>query len=118
MSDVLDLSALQKLKSIIGGDPEDLAELVGDLRTEVPNQLQQMRDYSKSGDLTSLRLVAHNCKSNARDLGALQLSTLCAQLENESATGKVANLTEQLSQITVAAEAALKSLAELDLKDV
>lgn len=118
MTDVLDLSALQKLKLIIGDNPEDLAELVGDFKTAVPIQIQQMQDYGKSGDIASLRMVAHSCKSNARDLGAIQLSKLCAQLETESAAGEVTDLNRQLSQITMAAEEALISIAELDLKNV
>lgn len=118
MTDALDISALRELKSMIGGDPGDLAELVEDFTSTLPAQLQQLQEHSSTGDLVALRIAAHSCKSNARDLGALRLSKLCAQLESESAAGEVVDIPSHLAQIATAIEAALLNFEQLDLADV
>lgn len=118
MSDGLDLMSLRKLKAMIGGDPEDLAELVDDFIATLPDQLAQMRIHGGKGDWVSLRIAAHGCKSNSRDLGALSLSQLCGELEAECLVGEVQGLANQLSRISEAVETALAQFDVLDLKDV
>ncbi|MHA6325830.1 Hpt domain-containing protein [Roseivivax sp. CAU 1753] len=118
MTEALDLSALRNLKQMIGGDPDDLSELIGDFVATLPVQVQQMRENGENGDLVALRIAAHSCKSNSRDLGALYLSQLCARLETECASGNVTNFPAQLSQISDAADTALSNLAALDISDV
>ncbi len=118
MTQALDLSALRNLKSMIGGDPDDLAELVNDFVTALPEQVQQMQSAAAGGDLAALRIAAHSCKSNARDLGASHLSDLCAGLETQSAAGDGAGLARKLAEISDAAAAALSQFAQLDLSDV
>lgn len=118
MSDQIDLTALRNLKNMIGGDPGDLSELIDDFVEALPGQVQEMHDHAGKGDLGALRIAAHSCKSNARDLGALHLAELCARLETECAAGEVADLPAQLAQISQAGEAALSGYATLDLARV
>lgn len=118
MVDELDLSALRNLKNVIGGDPHDLRDLVNDFVADLPVQLQGMRDHCSAGDLKSLRIAAHSCKSNARDLGALRLSQLCTQLEAECVAGNATDLPALLEQIASAAETALANYAKLEVADV
>ncbi len=70
MSDVLDVNALRNLRSVIGGDIDDLMELVEEFVASLPHEMDAMRGQAENGDLTALRITAHSCKSNARDLGA------------------------------------------------
>lgn len=118
MAEALDLTALRNLKAIIGGDPEDLRELVADFVAALPGQVQQMRAHCDAGDPVALRIAAHSCKSNARDLGALHLSQLCARLETDCAAGNGADLPALVAQISEAADTALSQYATLDLADV
>lgn len=118
MVDTLDLTALKNLKDIIGGNANDLQELVDDFVSELPRQLRQMHDQSGRGDLKGLRITAHGCKSNARDLGALNLSQLCTQLEVASVAKDTTNVPALLEQISIAVEAALTNYESLDVSDV
>lgn len=118
MSDPLDMTALRNLKDMLGGDPEDLSELIEDFVAALPKQVQDMQGFGASGDLAALRRVAHSCKSNARDLGALTLADLCAQLEADSAAGTLSNVEDHLSKISAAADTALAHFAALNVLDV
>lgn len=118
MSDDLDLNALRNLKDMIGGDPSDLRELLDDFVFALPRELAKMREASLSGDLTALRITAHSCKSNARDLGAATLSILCAALEGAAAEARTTDVSNLIPKIEVAVETALANYATLDLSDV
>ena len=114
----IDLAALKRLKDMIGGDVDDLSELVEDFLTALPDQLSKMRDAEQSQDWAALRITAHSCKSNARDLGATHLSALCATLEGQCKAGAPVDLAAQLSAIETAADAAMTSLRAQDLANV
>ena len=118
MSDVLDVNALRNLRSVIGGDIDDLMELVEEFVASLPHEMEAMRGQAENGDLTALRITAHSCKSNARDLGAPGLSTLCAELERLCAEGKASGIVPLLDQINVAGQAALAGYAGLETADV
>src|SRR6056297_1386726 len=115
MGDHIDLTALRRLKNMIGGNPADLAELIDDFVAALPGQVQALHDHAGNGDLGALRIAAHSCKSNARDLGATRLAHLCARLETECAAGEVTELPAQLARIAEAGEAALSGYSKLDL---
>lgn len=117
-NDIIDTTALAKLKDMIGGDTEDLSELVTDFLEAFPGQAAAMRDQVVSEDWSSLRITAHSCKSNARDLGAMALSSLCAELELQCKSGPPDAPNAQISAIEAAGETALKALRELDLANV
>lgn len=114
----IDIGALQKLKSMIGGDAEDLAELVEDFLSSLPEQLATMHTAQDAQDWPGLRIAAHSCKSNARDLGATQLGALCATLEHQCKTGELVDLSAQITAIQAAANDAISALTALDLADV
>lgn len=114
----IDVAALKKLKDMIGGNVEDLSELVDDFLTSLPEQLSQMRAAEQSEDWAALRITSHSCKSNARDLGANHLSELCAELERQCKAGAPVDLGAQLSAIETAAEAAMAGLKDQDLVNV
>lgn len=117
-SDVIDTAALTKLKDMIGGDTEDLSELVADFLESFPGQAAAMRDQASSEDWLALRITAHSCKSNARDLGATALSMLCAELERQCKAGQPDAPVEQVSAIEAAGHAALDQLRAVDLANV
>lgn len=89
--DAIDRAALRRLLDVIGGDPEDLAELLEDYRTAAPELAAGIAAAAVDGDLERMRIAAHTLKANARDFGALRLSSLCAELERECRAGAVAD---------------------------
>ncbi len=114
----IDVSALQNLKAIIGGDTEDLAELVDDFVTGLPEQLKSMKDAAITNDWSALRIAAHTCKSNARDLGAKELSVLCAELEADCKNEPPSDADSQVEKIEQIGMDSVASLAQLDLNSV
>ena len=117
-ADTIDIAALKKLKDMIGGDTEDLMELVDDFVSGFPDQVGQMQDQMAQQDWGALRIAAHSCKSNARDVGATALSGLCAELELQCRNGVPQGPDVQLQQIESAGHAAIAALKQLDLDHV
>ncbi|MEM9031149.1 MAG: Hpt domain-containing protein [Pseudomonadota bacterium] len=115
---IIDTGALAKLKDMIGGGAEDLAELVDDFVTSFPDQAALMHRQADGEDWGALRISAHSCKSNARDLGATALSALCAELELQCKSGAPTEPGLQISGIEAAGAAAMTALRQLDLGDV
>lgn len=117
-SDLIDIAALSKLKTMIGGDTEDLAELVDDFVASFPRQMELMQEQATGQDWGSLRISSHSSKSNARDMGAASLSALCAELELQCKTGAPVEPMRQISEIEKAGLAAIDALKDLDLENV
>lgn len=86
---VIDRRALDKLHEIVGGDPADLVELIDSFLEEAPQLVEALAAAQGSGDLQAARRAAHSLKSNARDMGATELSQLCARLEAQCAAGEL-----------------------------
>lgn len=115
---VIDVAALAKLKDMIGGESDDLAELIGDFVSAFPGQAETMKALAEKEDWSALRISAHSCKSNARDLGAATLSELCATLELECKSGTPTDASAQVEAIRTQGMVALGALQELDLTHV
>ena len=115
---LIDIAALAKLKDMIGGDTEDLAELVDDFVSSFPQQIKLMQKQAADQEWGSLRITSHSSKSNARDMGAAALSALCAELELQCKSGTPVEPIRQVSEIEKAGLAAINALKGLDLENV
>lgn len=69
------------MQTIIGGSQDDLNELISDFLEDAPLQIAAMQRAKGEAALEIVRRAAHTLKSNCRDLGALAMSQLCAELE-------------------------------------
>jgi two-component system sensor histidine kinase RpfC len=112
--EVIDRQAIDRLLDMIGGDPEDLQELLDEFDQSAPGIVTSMRTAADEGDLRALRINAHSLKSNATDMGARRLSAMCAALEAacrdeavEEPVSQIDAIDEELSR----ARAALTALA-------
>lgn len=77
----IDIEALRRLKEVIGGDSEDLQELMDDFCEIAPDLVAQIISASSAQNLSSLKIASHTLKSNSRDLGAAELGELSAKIE-------------------------------------
>lgn len=80
----IDVTALEQLGELIGGDPAMLAELVQTFIDEGAEIVTALRTSIPSADLDELRRGAHSLKSSAQDFGATGLATLSATLESRA----------------------------------
>lgn len=115
---IIDLATIRQLKDVIGGDTEDLTELINDFVSTLPMQIERMKAQAASCDWKALRISSHSCKSNSRDLGALQLGDLCAKLELQCKAGTPTGLGDQLDAIFEEASVVHEAMSNLDPKDV
>ena len=116
MSDeVIDLEALRRLLDVIGGDPEDLDELLEEFEDVGPSTLATMQGAAATGDLDALRIASHSLKSNARDFGATQLATSCETLEHACRDGAVDDPEAKVQSIAAQLEDARSALKTIQL---
>ncbi len=119
MSDIIiDIAVLARLLNVVGGDPEDLQELIEDYMEIAPGLAADIRAGAAAGDWKAARIAAHSLKSNARDMGAIHLSNLCAALEQQCKEGNVASPEEAIAAIEEQEAVARQALATIKVEDV
>lgn len=89
VDDAIDQTALERLQSMMGGDPAHLRELVEGFLEEAPRLVAALRQGAEVGDAAAVRLAAHSLKSNAADFGAATLRDLNAALEQRAKEGSL-----------------------------
>ncbi len=106
---ILDLRVIDQLKELIGGDVEELHELIKLFLVEAKDILSDMDTSLETQDLELLRRSAHSLKSSSQDFGATRLSELNAALESscrnhwpESAANHVVKIADSFKQVDVA----------------
>jgi histidine phosphotransfer protein HptB len=115
----VDTKALNQLLEVIGYDNDSLVELMDSFLEDAPELLTGMTKGLESGDTQALTRSAHTLKSSARDLGLLELSDCCLQLEQIGKTGSLEgadNLVAQLQTLYQQGEDELR-MAVLKLVD-
>ena len=115
---IIDPAALKRLLSVIGGDEEDLAELVEDFSDGAPDLAQKIVNSAENGDANSMRIAAHTLKSNARDFGADHLAKLCASMERALKVESPGDLGWAADEIQAETARAIAALMEVSLEDV
>ena len=115
---IIDRVALRQLLDVIGGDRDDLDELLEDYRSTAPDLAAEISDAAEAGDLDRLRIAAHTLKSNARDFGALGLSSLCEALEKECRAGPVADARGSAAAIVAEETVARQALDNVNLEQL
>ncbi len=113
--DVIDLEALKRLLDVIGGDPEDLDELLEEFEEVGPSTLKTMQDAAASGDVDALRISSHSMKSNGRDFGATALAEACEALEHACRSGEIDDPEAQVRMIAAELERARAALKTVTL---
>ncbi len=78
---ILDASALDSLRRLVGGNQLAFNELIGSFLGETPPLLAGLRKALSGHNAELFRRAGHTLKSSSRDFGALHLSELGRQLE-------------------------------------
>lgn len=96
----LDQQALQELKGIMG---DDFPLLIHTFITDSHQRLDAIRTALDKQDSDGLRRAAHSFKGSSGNLGALQVTDLCRQLEERGRDGETgADCPALLVQLTEA----------------
>ncbi|WP_234414065.1 Hpt domain-containing protein [Ideonella sp. A 288] len=113
-SEVLDRTSLAKLAQL---DPSGQSRLVERVLTTYQGSLARLRQQIVVGgvgaDPSALRMGVHTLKSSSASIGALQLSQLCAEVEQtlrEGRTEQLPGLVAQLQREADRVDAAVRRL--------
>ena len=83
--------ALEKMKELIGGDNDVLAEILQSFIDEAGPLAESVLACARDGKLDILGRGAHTIKSSARDFGDAELAALCADVELRCKQGSLPN---------------------------
>ena len=91
------LTALQELND--PDDPTFISELIDAFVTESPGYLSSIRSAATIGDTMAIGNLAHTLKSSSASIGAVQMSTLCQDLEKDVLESGVSNVETYMAQL-------------------
>jgi CheY-like chemotaxis protein len=97
-TEIVDLSALDTLRRVAGGDQSAFSELIQSFLGETPSLLTELRVALGTGDTQVFWRAGHTLKSSSRDFGALRLSELGRQMEALGKAGRLEGATELVLQ--------------------
>jgi HPt (histidine-containing phosphotransfer) domain-containing protein len=78
----LERQALDSIIDLMDGEPDLIIDLVDTLVETTPELLSELKAGVQSQDATQIREAAHALKSSHAQLGALNFSELCRQMED------------------------------------
>ncbi len=110
--DLLDAAALTRLRELDPGGRAGLLKRVLQTYTQsLERVIVPWRAARAAGDAQSLRHMAHTLKSSSASVGALALSTLCADVEARLRDGRLEGTEAQLDALAAEAERILAGLS-------
>lgn len=97
---VLNRQVLNSLRQMAGAKaPMILRQIIGNYLEDAPQRLQSIRDAVAAGDATALRQSAHTLRSSSANLGAMNLSNLCKELEMMGRAGTTTDASRWITQV-------------------
>ena len=96
---VIDASVLEMLK-LLGGDdePQLFVELIDLFITDAKQLVDALQRALETGDVKLLERTAHTLKSSCANVGAMQMSKLCFELEQLGRAAKLDGAQELVNQ--------------------
>ncbi|RLJ16013.1 hypothetical protein DJ031_17155 [bacterium endosymbiont of Escarpia laminata] len=89
-AELLDQRALDKIRALQRpGAPDILSKIIGIYLNTTPGLMEKMKDTAVNGDADVLYQTAHSLKSSSANLGAMQLTAICKELEAIGREGKI-----------------------------
>ena len=109
---MIDVRTLQALREL-GGEHDLVRELIDLFLEDAPARLQSMQAAVGGPDFTTLELQAHTLKSSSVNLGAEELSRLCARLELAARHADAAACKQLVSRVHAVYEINARELREV-----
>jgi histidine phosphotransfer protein HptB len=107
----ISLQALARMRELIGGDKDVLADILQSLIDEADPLAESVLAAARDGKFNTLRRAAHAIKSSARDFGDSELAALCADVELGSRQGLMADAIASAHKIAECCIALKRDLA-------
>jgi two-component system sensor histidine kinase/response regulator len=106
----LDLSVIEELRALAGGDAGIVADITAAFVNDGTDRLRKMRDALTAGDELAARRAAHSLKGMSASIGAVHLTAMSHQLEKAEAGtithDRIAILEREFQRATAALTAA------------
>ncbi len=96
--DALDRRVLDQLREDLG-DAAALRDVISTFLERSPSMLTGLREAAARGDGVAVSAGAHAMKGTSATLGALTLSSLCAELERLARAGRMAEVVAQVPAV-------------------
>jgi PAS domain S-box-containing protein len=97
---VLDRRVLKSLRQMAGTKAAFiLSQIINNYLEDTPQLLQNIQDAVVAGDAQALRQSAHTLRSSSANLGAMDLSNLCKELEMMGRAGTLSEASECMAQV-------------------
>jgi HPt (histidine-containing phosphotransfer) domain-containing protein len=93
---IIDIDVLNELKEIM---EDDFDELISIFISDGQVQIDNLKKAIDSSNVDDARRIAHTLKGSSANLGVLDLSETCKQLEHKAAEGSLENANELLEKI-------------------
>lgn len=92
----LDYETLNTLKQVM---EDDFSLLIETFKQDSTERLEKLKELIQGNDADLIRRAAHSFKGSSSNIGAQQLSTLCAALEKKALAGEFDNLAGDIALI-------------------
>lgn len=86
---MLDPTAVSRVQKAKAGLPDRYQEILRNFLGSLPLLQKEMLEALETGDVAALELAAHNYRSHAATLGAMELSVLAMGIERMASAGEV-----------------------------
>lgn len=94
--EAIDASVITELKEIMG---DGFPRLVESFFSDADGHISALHEAVRTSDFNSARNSAHSFKGSSSSLGALDLSTLCQQLEQMGRSNQLNDAPAKLEEI-------------------
>lgn len=110
-TNVIDTNVITSLKEIMG-DTFDL--LLSTFIGDTGKLVHSLTDLQQQNDIEVFTRNAHSIKSSSANVGALHLSAIAAELEEQGKTGDITNTADQISKLISEFDEACSELNSLN----
>ena len=93
---IINTSAWETLEETVAGDMDFLQELIHTFIEDAPALLCRMNDGLVGNDAAEVRMAAHSLKSNSAEFGAMELSSLCKEIEQLARDNRLPEIDDEI----------------------
>jgi len=93
LSPTIDMTVHDGLRDLLG---DEFAALIDAYLEDTEQFVREMQDACEGDDINAIEIPAHSMKSSSANIGAMQLSNLAKELEEQIRSGSPVNVEEQV----------------------